>query len=529
MKKLLFIILVGIFSVFVFLVRFSRLAGVPIHLGNDEISNAYDAYSIGLTLRDHHNHFLPISFQSHGDYKAPLYVYLSVMPVKIFGNTEFAARFICAIAGLLTILILGFLVYKISGNKAISFVSAAILAFSPWHIYMSRMALEMNLAFLLLVLGIYLYLLFYQDQTKLFFLICSSLAFSLSAYSYHTQKMLSPLLIITLPFFCKLKSLKTKFFFWFLSFVLFLPIFIGFSQQVGTNSRANTEMVWNNPAVYDYLFQSNNAIILKFSVLFSAIISNCSAYINFGYLFFNGLALFPQKTPYGIGLLLPVSLPFLIIGLISTKKYFGKYNRFILFLTIICFLVPAFTRGDANSRRSLQAVAPLSILIATGLVVVWEKAKFLLKLTIVLSHFLFIAYFLVFYFVHFPVYSGENWQYGYKQIALVVGPLYEKYENIIIDSRFGPYNQYVGVPHLYIPYFTNLDPQLLLQSAQNNGGIGKYQMREIDWNKENLKPKTLYAVPEANLPPPALTSFRLLKMIELPNGKPAFRIFETTK
>ena len=50
--------------------RFVNLSKSPPHLSNDEVSLAYDAYSRSKTLRDEHNNLIPISFESHGDYKA---------------------------------------------------------------------------------------------------------------------------------------------------------------------------------------------------------------------------------------------------------------------------------------------------------------------------------------------------------------------------------------------------------------------------------------------------------------------------
>ena len=64
---LLFILLTG------FLLRIYRISSVPPGLGNDEISIAYDAYSVGTIGRDSSGQFLPLSFKSHGTYKVPLY------------------------------------------------------------------------------------------------------------------------------------------------------------------------------------------------------------------------------------------------------------------------------------------------------------------------------------------------------------------------------------------------------------------------------------------------------------------------
>lgn len=72
-----------------------RLAGLnltPPHLSNDEISIAYDAYSISRNFRGEHGTYLPLSFQSHGTYKAPLYTYILAPIQYILGNKQWVAR-----------------------------------------------------------------------------------------------------------------------------------------------------------------------------------------------------------------------------------------------------------------------------------------------------------------------------------------------------------------------------------------------------------------------------------------------------
>jgi len=526
MKKILILFSLILLTASVIYIRLYCLEKVPVHLGNDEISIAWDAYSIGKTLRDEHNHYLPLSFQSHGDYKAPLYIYLSVLPIKIFGNTEFSARFVSVLAGLLTIAVTGLLVYEISGQKSLGFLTALVLAFCPGHFYASRIAWESNLAAFWVVLGIYLYLLFAKTQKSLILLTLSGLAFALSAYSYHLQKMLSPLLVFFLPLFFPLKNRRQKYFFWAFTFLLVLPLALDLLNQSGTGSRANTQMIWNIPTIHDYL-ASRHSIVLKFSLLFSTVLSNFSAHINLGYLFFTGLALVPQKTPFQFGWFLAPSLPFLLTGAISGKKYLGKYHRFLFSWLALGLLTSSLTRGEPNLGRNLPNLAPYSILIAIGFMEVSKNARSWLKIAIIGFNGFFLVYFLSFYFVHFPKYSGENWQYGYKQIALFTKSVYQNYDRIIIDSRFGPNNRYVGIPHLYLPYFSDVDPRIIQKRPENNGEIGKYSIKEINWEKEAIKPNRLYVVPEANLPFLEDKSLKLVRTIYLPNSKPAFRIFET--
>src|SRR5271155_5871448 len=106
------IVLLGAF------LRFYQLGINPPSLTWDEVAWGYNAYSVGIDGRDEFGHFLPYtSFISFGDYKPPVYAYLTVIPVWFFGLTELAVRFPSALFGTLTVLLTYFLVKEIFGNR----------------------------------------------------------------------------------------------------------------------------------------------------------------------------------------------------------------------------------------------------------------------------------------------------------------------------------------------------------------------------------------------------------------------------
>src|SRR5271154_1886478 len=123
--------------------RFYQLGINPPSLTWDEVAWGYNAYAVGIDGKDEFGHFLPYtSFISFGDYKPPVYAYLTVIPVWLFGLTEFAVRFPSALFGTLTILVTYFLVKEIfQGHETtrkykeyIALMSALVLAVSPWNI-----------------------------------------------------------------------------------------------------------------------------------------------------------------------------------------------------------------------------------------------------------------------------------------------------------------------------------------------------------------------------------------------------------
>ncbi len=83
--------------------RFYQLDKIPPGLIIDEASEGYNAFSLLKTGKDRYGQSYPILFRSFGSFQAPLYTYLTIIPVYLFGNSIFSIHFISAISGLVLI------------------------------------------------------------------------------------------------------------------------------------------------------------------------------------------------------------------------------------------------------------------------------------------------------------------------------------------------------------------------------------------------------------------------------------------
>jgi 4-amino-4-deoxy-L-arabinose transferase-like glycosyltransferase len=398
---LVFIVVIG--AVF----RLYRLDVAPPHLSNDEISIAYDAYSIARTGKDEHSNPWPIAFQSHSTYKAPLYAYILAPLTLVLNNTETTTRLPSAILGTGTIIVLGLLMTHITGSKILGLIGAGVLATNPWHIYTSRMALESNVALFFMILGIWLWL---RGQ-KVF----ATIAMGLSIYGYHTQWLLTPIIMSGLIIGEK-KYLKNV---WYLLLLILicLPIGLNFVKNLGTTARANTEMVWKHPELEARLEDPQTSPIMKPILIGQGILGNYWEYWNWNYLFGDGLQILPNNNIYQPGLFLFPQIIFLIIGLFGIKKYIKKeYVPFIFFWLVISPLIPAMTNGGTNLVRNLPVVVPMILVISMGIYGWMEKSSKNIWIGGILFMISF-GYFWMIYFHHFPKQSGINYQYGYKQEA----------------------------------------------------------------------------------------------------------------
>ena len=167
MRKLLFFSIIFIASI----LRLWQLGVVPPSPDWDEAALGYNAYSVLKTGRDEYGTWFPLSLRSYDDYKPPLYMYLTVPSVALFGLETWAVRLPSAIAGILAVIGTYYFVKELFRKDAIAYVCALLLAISPWHIQFSRIAFESNAGLSLNILWV---LFFIKGLKRYWFLIPGS-------------------------------------------------------------------------------------------------------------------------------------------------------------------------------------------------------------------------------------------------------------------------------------------------------------------------------------------------------------------
>ncbi len=517
MIKMLTIILVLVLTV---LTRFWKIDQIPPHLSNDEISIAYDAYSIANSGKDEHNQPWPLSFASHGTYKAPLYAYTLSPLVKIFGNNEVTARLPSLAAGVLTVALTGLIAFELTQNFWISIISSSVLAVTPGHIMASRMVLESNLALFFLGLGIFLFL------KKRFGWGVVGLV--LSMYAYHTEWILVPILIILL-ITVFINKPKLKLWLIFLTIILALPLPIDYLKNSGPSARPKSQVLWKDAGLEMELRNSNNFVkTIKIIKVFS---QNYFGYFNPRYLFFDGLGMLSTENPFKPGIFLwPFLIP-LIIGMFNLKRYLrGKYLIFFVSWLLLSPTVAAITHGGMSLVRNLNSLLPLTIVIVIGIITLKRKWQLVIAGLSVIT---LIGFILIFFEIQ-PVDMAESFQ-SYKSITQFVNKIENKTDTIYIDYRYGNYIQgrgqeFFGVPHLYFGFFNKWDPSIIQNRINMPDGVhyGKYVIGQIDWNNINLQSNNYYVVSIGNVPTKeVIDKLSLVSVFNDPGGKKAFEIWKS--
>jgi len=549
MKKSSIIILLIAIVIFAACLRFYNLGSNPPSLTWDEAAWGYNAYSLGIDGKDEFGKFLPITYlESFGDFKPPLYAYLDIFPVKLFGLNEFATRFPSAFFGVLTVLLTFFLVKEIFPNFErkkvipIALISSLLLAISPWHILLSRAAFEANVASFLIVLGVFLFL--YSIKRRSWLFVFSIVSFVLSMYTFNTARIVVPLLVLGLTIgmgkeiiggFVKKFIVSAV-----VGFIIFLPLLL-FLLTPQASLRYQEVNIFTDPSIVQ---RSNQEIENDNQAFWSKVIHNRR--VNYGieylkhyfdnlkpdYLFIKGDGN-PKFSIQDVGQMYIWEIPFFLSGLFIIFRKRGKYFWIIPYWLIVGIIPAGVARETPHALRTETILPTIQIITAIGLFFLisnmkkeWGKIN-IQKIAIVAIILIAIFNFLYFYhnyFAHYSnTYSGE-WQYGYKQAVNYTNSVSGDYDKIAFTTD-------LGRPYIYFLFYNKYDPALFAKNANiyreslgfvHVNSFSKYIFSNDLQSIKRNDNKILYV----DVPDKVSADAKILKEFKLLNGKPALTVYE---
>ena len=414
------------------ILRLNLITQNPPGLYPDEVAIGSNAHMILTTGLDQYGVKYPLWFESFGDYKMPVYIYLTSFAMDILGKNELSVRVVSAIAGIATIIIFYLLLleFKSSINKATRIFAVVLLTISPWHIHFSRGGFEANLALAFFLLGI-LFLTKYVLSGNSLKLLMALIFITTSVYTYHTYRIIAPLTFLTFAgylFFSKRENFK---YFIFVTATFFLSILPNIYFSIWGKG---SERVAQTTAIdYNSLNHLTDWIVVPF-ILFNNYISHFSL----DFLFINGDG-FGRHQIEGFGQMFKWQAPFLILGLFALIKNKNTYLKFlILFLLIVTPVGAMFTSPSPHAIRSLLLVIPLSMLVALGInLVIQQFAKFKYLLIVVFFVAIYeFSHYLHYYYVHYPQNNKIDWDSGNKEIVLKTQELTKANEKVYVNGGF---------------------------------------------------------------------------------------------
>lgn len=524
-KKILFWIIIFLITSFT---RLFKLAEYPVSLNVDEVSIGYDAFSILKTGRDHYGNFLPITFRSIGDYKNGVYIYMVTISQAFFGINEFSVRFPSAFFGILFVFVAFIFAQQIFIDKKIPYILVSLISISPWHIRFSRGAYEANVALTILFFSIFLFLKKIEQKKSPFVPI---LLMIFSAYTYHSEKIIVPVLLCFLFIFYIHKIIfSKKQLIWQLIIILIFSIPLTLNLLGKNQSRNNSVLANKDPEIIAISNESNNfnSFDNQYMMFYSSV-RRYFQYLDPSFLFIKGLDL-TQHVNLNQGPFYLIEFPFFIFGfsflIIKNKKLFKQKSFFYFFcLLIVVSIVPAaITLNDYHLIRSYTLIFPFLCLIAIGITRLIKKTSIIV--IVLFLYFLSFVSFSDYYLVHFTKQRDEWIFYPSKDLALTVIENLNKYDQIIVDPAFGklgPYTQ--GIPDIYILFYGKIPPNVLWQKETNE--LNKISYRHIEWFSDKKFKKTLLIGSPWSLPQKDIKNESIKKIILYNNGSPAYLVVDT--
>lgn len=423
------LVTVAVFCIGAYL-RLSHLGEVPRSLYWDEVAILIDARSIAATGADMHgNSWLQALFLSYGDYKLPVYVWLSAL-FGLFTHSDMIVRLPNIFLGIISLPLTAFLAVKLTqqtnstDKKYLFFAVLLIYACSPWAILFSRTGFE-AFASQFFVTASMLLLAYSEKKPKL--LIAVPLLGIIATYTYFATRFVWPVLFVV---FWLLYKQYTK-----ASFAVALGILVIFAVGLVPMYRsqyyaASQQFRLSTPSVLDptqrvltsnlYKESLNNSLISR--VLFHRhfllardFARNIGDHLTFDYLFLTSQTDNFRHSTKQHGLFLWTVAPFFLIGIWSLLNKNPKLAVF-LFVWWATALVPASVPTTTpHALRSLNALTPLVILIGQGLAtaLVFFARKQFAQFTqgiIVLALLIHTGAFFWHYTRIYPTQSAKDWQ-----------------------------------------------------------------------------------------------------------------------
>ena len=545
MKKIEILIL-GIIILVASFVRFYNLNTNPPSLYWDEVSQGYNAYSILKTGYDEHHVFMPITdFAAFGDYKAPVLIYFDSLSIALFGLSSFAVRFPSAFLGVMTVLFTFFLArelfWKSKYKNFIGLSSAFLLAISPWHIQLSRVAYEGNTATFFFVLGAFLFLLSLRKNFWIFFL--STISFVISFYAFNAFRVFTPLMVVALiliyfkEIFATRKKIIIFIFSSLVGIVILLP-FILYLRNPVSRLRFNEVNIFSDiaPIVQANAWKSED----HYSVISKAVYNSRFIYtlyylkhyfdfLNPTFLFYSG-DVNPRFSLQDNGELFWFELPILLLGFYLVVKEKNKSAITILVWFILAPVAAATAHETPHALRAESYLPIFQVIEGFGGVFLISQLKKIKwgKFLILFYIFWIITTFYIFwhdYFTHFPVTYSGVFQYGYKQAVIDAKKIDNNYDLVLFSDHYGRAYVYYLFYSKYNPsdYWKNKVETEDIFGFYTVKSIGKYVFFRDSDNilpLENKYKKILFVAPPKEMP----AGVKIIKKIDFINGDTAFEL-----
>ncbi len=381
---------------------------MPPGLKADEASIGVEAFSLYHFGVDRNGISFPVQFISWGSGQNALYGYLLIPLIAIFGLKTAVVRLPMLLSGILSMPFVYFIAKRLYDTH-LALLATFFLAICPWHILLSRWALESNIFPFLFLVG-YLCLLNVQNNSKWFIPAC--ILFGLCVYAYGSSYAMIPVfLFFTAMILIREKLLKLKEVGYGLACFGFMAAPIAMFIVINSLEMNSVHL---GPITIPQLpvrarFETQAAIFG--SNIFPTLISNVGICLKLLFSQDDGLI---YNTIYPYGYFYTVTFPAALAGiaiLLTSKSLPNRLNRDL----ILAWLGSSFIIGiiqPVNINRINIIFIPLILCVALFIRLLEGRFRFIAPLTVTLLLAGFLSFCLTYFGSAYRAQANREFNYG---------------------------------------------------------------------------------------------------------------------
>lgn len=425
------------------LVRTVCFGNIPMGLNQDEAFAAYDAWSILNYGVDSAGKSYPVYLMAWGSGMNALETYLTIPLYALFGPKEYLIR----VPQLIIALISLWVVYDMCRNmndRKLALWFLAMTAICPWHIMLSRWALESNLAPGFLLFGLYFFTKGLENKR---FLPLSALMYGLALYCYATIWPIVPIMLLLQLIYCRKKLSINKYS--IMSVVILAVLALPLLMFLGVNYGYMEEKYIGAITIPKLIYLRSKDITL------TNIMENLRLAAR---MFRNQTDWIMWNSAGEYGILYKISVLPGVIGLVAAiLKLKNSKNRCSLEGLMLIWLLSASLLAlmvSVNVNRINIIYFPMIYFISYGLykiVAFFGKPG---KIVIVVSYMLMFAGFLNYYFGEFPTECQKSFKSG---VGSAIEAINDKDGKVYIDS---------DVFHSQVLFYSKTPPHVFTETVE---------------------------------------------------------------
>jgi hypothetical protein len=493
--------------------RIAELNDLPAGFFCDEAGNGYNSYLLLHTGRDENREQWPLYVWSFGvAYKNPVFIYASMLPIALFGLSEFSVRLTAALFGVLAVFGIG-LLGRIAFGAVGGLIAALLLAVLPWHVHFSRIAFELIAFPALFLLGFAALAAGVRGRPR--WLFAAGPLFALCLYAYGPAKLFVPVFLLgaALVYARRLWAVRGHVAVAALLALLTAAPVITFDLRHRDRSG---QYFSRTTTLNSAQTVSENA---------ARVWDQYRRFFSQSFLFERGDPLIRHSVP-GFGELYWCMAPLLALGLLWCLWPRHPEGKLFLWWLLLYPVAPALMNEAPSASRGIIGAAAFCVVAAAGVVAVletlrrlpWPRVALTLQAAAVAALVIVLGRealrYAQVYTTVYPAQAADDFQYGYRETIAFMEKLRDQYDLMLLTANR------VNQPQIFAAFYNAERPGGPPNVREN----GYLIIDPAEYGRYEMNQRILAALREDDLR--LFDDYKELHRVMTPAGKTEFVIAE---